>query len=43
MSFRENGVSANSYASNNTNKPAPYVDPLNAANNQGAPSEITVS
>ena len=43
MSFRENGVSANSYVSNNTNKPAPYVDPLNAANNQGAPSEITVS
>jgi hypothetical protein len=41
MSFRENGVSAGGYDSS-TNAPAAYNDPLDSANNQGAPSEVTV-
>ncbi|GIZ16353.1 hypothetical protein RCZ15_00970 [Capnocytophaga catalasegens] len=40
LSFRENGVTDNSYI-NNTNKPSDYVDPLDSKNNQGAPATIT--
>lgn len=42
MSFKENGVSAASYDTS-TNVPAAYTDPLNSANNQGAPSQVTVA
>jgi len=42
MSFKENSVSAAGYETS-TNAPAAYTDPLNSANNQAAPSQVTVN
>ncbi len=42
MSMAQWGVSAPNYINDNTSVPADYIDPKNAANNDPAPSKVTI-
>jgi hypothetical protein len=42
-SFQQRGASVGGYISDNTSTPADYIDPVNAANNMAAMSNVTVA